>query len=113
MLEAEDVADLREKAGAVDPCLVEMVERDAPWNALSKATLIETGPNVSADLLNACGIGADKADLVAFGFAALAIYRGHAKIAGKLDRMLKEKLEREEKSRREREQGSRGEREAA
>lgn len=95
MAEAEDIEDLCEKAEAVDPCLVDITRAEAPWNKLSKATLIETGPNVTADILNAAGIGAERADLVAFVFASVAIWRGRAKVARKLEKMLKDKLERE------------------
>jgi hypothetical protein len=91
------VGKLKALAESVDPCLVEMVEKEAPWNPISKATLIESGPQVTADLLNACGIGADRADIVGFVIAAICIYNGRAVVAEKLEKMFKEKAEREAK----------------
>lgn len=89
---------LKAAAEAVDPCLVEMVAKEAPWNAVSKATLIETGPQVTKDLLDACGIGAERADLVGFVMASWCIYSGHCVIAEKLGTMAREKAEREAKA---------------
>jgi hypothetical protein len=88
------VDKLKSLAESVDPCLVEMVAKEAPWNPVSKATLIESGPQVTADLLNAAGIGAERADLVAFVMASWCIYSGRAVIADKLEKMAREKAER-------------------
>ena len=87
-VEKWDVESLKKDAAKVDPSLVDMVAREAPWNPVSKTTLIETGPNVTADLLNSMGIGAERGDLVAFAMASWCIYSGRAAVAGKLEEML-------------------------
>lgn len=90
-----DIGKLKLKAQAVDESLVALVETEGKWNDLSKVTLVETGPNVTADFLESIGIGAEKSDLVAFTMACMAIYSGRAVVAEKLETMLAEKKERE------------------
>lgn len=89
--------NLKAKALAVDPCLVDMVAKEAPWNSVSKLTLIETGPEVTADALNAAGIGAERAGLVAFVMAAWCIFSGRSVVADRLEKMAAEKSERAKK----------------
>lgn len=72
-----------------------MVDQEAKWNTVSKATLIETGPYVTKDILDACGIGADRDYLVGFVIAAGCIYSGRSVVADRLEKMMAEKLERE------------------
>jgi len=90
-----DVDSLKEKAAAVDQCLVEMVDKEAKWNPVSKAALIETGPYVTKDFLEAFGIGADRDYVAGFVVASFCILSGRSVVAGRLERMLAEKLERE------------------
>jgi len=108
-VEKWDVESLKKEAGKVDACLVAMVAQEAPWNPVSKITLVETGPNVTADLLNACGIGAERGDLVAFCMAAWCIYSGRATVASKLEELAAKKAEAEKKSAGEKGQRGKGE----
>lgn len=89
--ERYDISKLKLKAQAVDESLVPVVETEGKWNELSKVTLVETGPNVTADFLEGIGIGAEKSDLVAFTMACMAIYSGRAVVAEKLEKMLADK----------------------
>jgi hypothetical protein len=90
-----DVDSLTEKARAVDQCLVETTQKDAQWNPVSKAALIETGPYVTKDVLESFGVSADKDYVAGFIVAAFCIFSGRAIVADRLDRMYREKLERE------------------
>ena len=96
-----DVSSLREDAEKVDACLVEIVEKEGPWNPVAKSALIESGPGVSADVLNMVGIGADRADAAAFITAAVCILVGRSTVASKLEKLMAEKLEREKKEKKE------------
>ena len=90
-LEKADVESLRARAAKLDAALAQMVATDAPWNPAAKVTLIETGPEVTARMLNRVGISGEHAPEVAFLVAAGSIIAGRMLLSGKLDEMLAQK----------------------
>lgn len=90
-LEKLAVGNLRAKAAGIDPGLGPMVERDAAWNPVAKATLVTTGPEVVAKGLNSVGVSAEYAPAIAFFTAAGAILTSYKILAAKLDEMANAK----------------------
>jgi len=92
-----DIDGLKGKAQEVDECLVEMVDKEAKWNPVSKAALIESGPYCTKDVLEACGVSADHDHWASLIVAGFCIYSGRSVVADRLEKMLREKVERENK----------------
>lgn len=86
-IEKLDVSSLRAKAAAIDAQLATQVERDAAWNPVAKATITTTGPQVTAQALNAAGISAEHAPAIALATAVASIFVGRTILAQKLDEM--------------------------
>jgi len=89
-VEKLDVASLAKKAVPLGEAIVAKVKTDAPWNPVAKATLISTGPHVTAAALNAMGLSAEHAPTVAFVGAVGAILTGRTLLMNQLERMVAE-----------------------
>lgn len=89
-VEKLDVASLAKKAVPLGEAIVAKVKSDAPWNPVAKATLISTGPHVTAAALNAMGLSAEHAPTVAFVGAVGAILTGRTLLMNQLERMVAE-----------------------
>jgi len=88
-----DIATLRAKATALGPDMVRMVEADGRWNPVAKSTLITTGPQVAAQVLNSVGVSTQHAPAIALVMALGAIITGRGILAAKLDEMAKAKAD--------------------
>lgn len=86
-VEKLDVASLKAKAAEIDPRLAPVVEKDAAWNPVAKATICTTGPVVVANTMNSMGISAEHAPAVALVAAVGAIFTGRMILARKLEEM--------------------------
>lgn len=95
-VEKATVAKLASIASPLGPVIVKKVEADAQWNTVAKTTLIETGPAVTAQALNALGIGAENSELVAFLGACTAIATSNALLLRELKAMVAEESARKE-----------------
>jgi Arc/MetJ family transcription regulator len=82
---------MRSKAEQLGGEFVALVDREAPWNPVAKRTLIETGPQVAAEMLNACGVSSERAPVVAFLTAAGAIMFGRSAVVSKLDQLVEDR----------------------
>ncbi len=89
-VEKLDVASLKREAAPLGATIAEKVEKDAPWNPVAKTTLIETGPAVTASLLNSMGLSAEHAPTVAFIGALGAIVTSRSMLAAQLKKMVAE-----------------------
>lgn len=85
-LEKADVASLTAQAREVAPDLVKMVERDAAWNPAAKATLLASGPVVTAKWLDRAGVGAQNAPEVALAVAVGGIIASRLMVVAELRR---------------------------
>lgn len=86
-VEKLDVASLKAKAAEIDPGIAPVVEKDAAWNPVAKATICTTGPVVVANAMNSVGISAEHAPAVALVAAMGAIFTGRMILARKLDEL--------------------------
>jgi len=89
-VEKLDVSSLTREAAPLGPSIVEKVAKDAPWNPVAKTTLIETGPAVTASILNSMGLSAEHAPTVAFIGALGAIVTSRSMLAAQLKKMVAE-----------------------
>lgn len=89
-VEKLDVATLKREADPLGPAIVEKIEKDAPWNPVAKTTLIQTGPAVTASVLNSMGLSSEHAPTVAFVGALGAILTGRAMLSATIKKMVTE-----------------------
>lgn len=89
-VEKLDVSSLKREAEPLGAAIVEKVAKDAPWNPVAKTTLIETGPAVTASVLNSMGLSAEHAPTVAFIGALGAIVTSRSMLAAQLKKMVAE-----------------------
>jgi hypothetical protein len=74
-LEALTVANNVRKAAAANlpASLLKQIETDSKWDALSKTSLVNTGPKCAADALNEAGISGKYQPLAIFGLTAAMV----------------------------------------
>jgi hypothetical protein len=100
VIEAADVNGLLKKADAagLSKEFVKQIEKDAHWPATAKKTLDVALPECAAQLLNATGISAKHANVIAVGTAVVAILTSRNGIQKRLDKLIKQREEQQQKA---------------
>lgn len=85
------VSKLCAKAAPLGPEFVAEVKKDAPWNPVTKATLIASGPPAISKVMNRLGISSEHSDVMIFVTALGSIFASDAKLSEKLDEMVEKR----------------------
>jgi hypothetical protein len=88
-IEKADIEDQKAEAAVLkDQKLVNEVAKDAAWNPAAKATVIATGPQVTAKVLNDSGISAEHAPAIALSIAIAGIWFGRKSNMAKIRQIV-------------------------
>lgn len=92
-VEAEMVASNTTKAAEarLPAALIKEVEKDSRWSQTAKKAVIVSSPPVAAKLLGLMGISPENQNEVVLVGALLSIWRGHARVARRLDTLIAER----------------------
>ncbi len=85
------VSKLCAKAATLGPEFVAEVKKDAPWNPVTKATLIASGPPAICKVMNKLNISAEHSDMMLFVTALGSLFASDAKLEAKLEEMVQKK----------------------